>query len=427
MSTPALLALALALLAAAPAAAPSSERQPLGALPSRPTKLVPPQVVAGERFGFALAADGDTLAVGAPDRQTWNAGFGAVYVYRFEGGRWQLVKRLAAPDPTPQGWGFGYAVALEDDVLAVGWTFQSWGYASSLVIYERDAGGPDNWGLVQRFDDTTNARVGNAFELRAGELFVGQPGSPSTSYGYHDGEVVVRRRNLGGAEAWGVQTQIDSPMPNCDSFGWRLALEGVDLFIGAPDANPGACYYNPFVTPSVYAWRRDPEGWILREQLLAPDPSAQSYGLSMDMAGGIAAVSWSTASSGRVVLYEREDAGWSELGSLVQGAPTGPTHGSLVSFDGDRLAVGAPGGSWENGEVWLYDRNLGGANAFGLVTTLVAPDGQPNDQFGSAVLAHEGRLFVGAPRADVGVADTGAVYVFEPRRPFQAPGPAQPR
>src|SRR6185312_563394 len=90
--------------------------------------------------------------------------------------------------------------------------------------------------------------------------------------------------------------------------------------------------------------------------------------------------------------------------------------GYAVALAGDLLAVGAPR------QVNAY----GGANAPGYVDlfgrsgaqwvpggSLQAPDGTAADEFGFAVSMADGRLAVGAPRADQGIEfDAGAVYVF---------------
>ena len=54
---------------------------------------------AGAGFGLAVAAQGDTLVVGAPRATENGVPFGAVYVYKNVAGVWTLEQRLMASDP----------------------------------------------------------------------------------------------------------------------------------------------------------------------------------------------------------------------------------------------------------------------------------------------------------------------------------------
>ena len=69
-------------------------------------------------FGTALAIDGATVAVGAPYDEDGGQLTGAAYVYRRSGQRWSLEKKLVEADPRAASL-FGFAVALEGDTLAV--------------------------------------------------------------------------------------------------------------------------------------------------------------------------------------------------------------------------------------------------------------------------------------------------------------------
>ena len=74
---------------------------------------------ASAGFGLALAAQGDTLVVGAPGATENGVPFGAVYVYKNVAGVWTLEQRLMASDPRQMA-AFGHSVALDGDQLVVG-------------------------------------------------------------------------------------------------------------------------------------------------------------------------------------------------------------------------------------------------------------------------------------------------------------------
>ncbi|MBM9502708.1 FG-GAP repeat protein [Leptospira sp. 201903071] len=89
---------------------------------------------AGDSFGFGVAVNGDTIAVGAigeasnqititngntssADNTAWSAG--AVYVYNRTGTNWAQESYLKA-DSAPTGYQLGYSVALEGNTIVAG-------------------------------------------------------------------------------------------------------------------------------------------------------------------------------------------------------------------------------------------------------------------------------------------------------------------
>src|SRR5262245_20382707 len=77
----------------------------------------------GDGFGFAVAARGDVLAVGAP--YNMNGGVrGSAYIFRRAGSTWSFEQKVA-PHDNPPSAEFGDAVAIGGDVLVVGMPFYS--------------------------------------------------------------------------------------------------------------------------------------------------------------------------------------------------------------------------------------------------------------------------------------------------------------
>ena len=80
-----------------------------GALPAQ-------GLVGGDRFGSAIAIDGNRVAVGAPNRK----GKGAVYIFRRDGGSWTQETEQVAPQNLPDRALFGGAVAVKGDRVIAG-------------------------------------------------------------------------------------------------------------------------------------------------------------------------------------------------------------------------------------------------------------------------------------------------------------------
>ena len=95
----------------------------------------------------------------------------------------------------------------------------------------------------------------------------------------------------------------------------------------------------------------------------------------------------------------------------------GDQFGHAIAVDGDTAVVGA----WLNtnsngaaaGAAYVYQRDLGGRNAWGFVKQLIASSGAPDDAFGFSVAIHGDTIVVGSYRDDTTAANAGAAYVFE--------------
>ena len=80
-------------------------------------KLVASDAAAGDKFGYSVAIDGDTLVVGAYAMDSDN---GSVYVFRTSdgGATYGQVAKLTASDAA--GDKFGYSVAIDGATIVVG-------------------------------------------------------------------------------------------------------------------------------------------------------------------------------------------------------------------------------------------------------------------------------------------------------------------
>ena len=83
---------------------------------STAVELSAPDTEYRDAFGRAVAVDGDTVVVGAP---FWNSTFGAVYVFTRSGQTWSLAARLTERSGDERSW-FGRSVSVDGDVIIVG-------------------------------------------------------------------------------------------------------------------------------------------------------------------------------------------------------------------------------------------------------------------------------------------------------------------
>ena len=176
----------------------------------------------------------------------WN--YGAAYIFSrpTPAGIWSEIKRLdefGDPDGTNYA-GFGFSLALSGNRLALG--VYSGGSpignfkAGGVRIYERDNGGLNQWGVVQKFapaSGTPSTHFGYSVALSGELLMIGSPGSDSGSKDKR-GYVEVYRRRSAGVPAW---VQIDRFMPAvsstaaADRFGHALDMDGFTAIAGAAE------------------------------------------------------------------------------------------------------------------------------------------------------------------------------------------------
>ncbi len=89
--------------------------------------------------------------------------------------------------------------------------------------------------------------------------------------------------------------------------------------------------------------------------------------------------------------------------------------GFSVSISENTVIVGTPyagSGGTQRGQAYIFSRNEGGPDAWGQVNIITAPDKADNDWFGMSVSAWYDTVIVGAPYAASGGTKRGQAYVF---------------
>jgi hypothetical protein len=208
-------------------------------------------------------------------------------------------------------------------------------------------------------------------------------------------------RAKGGS--WAQETKFGG-FRRFGDLGWSVALDGDTALIG----ERGQLVH-------TYVWSGTT--WSSQGILRPSDGSFQDeYGTAVAVSGNIAVVgafrdNAAGAEAGAAYVYFRTAAGWRPQGKLV-GSDTaaGDEFGAAVDVDGDRVVIGAPradAGAVDTGAVYVFRRS--GAT-WTQERKLVPSDADINDQAGSAVAIDGGRVLIGAPASD---SLRGAAYVFQ--------------
>ncbi|HEX9879468.1 MAG TPA: FG-GAP repeat protein, partial [Candidatus Binatia bacterium] len=135
-------------------------------------KLTANDGALNDRLGHSVAISGNTAAIGTPFKEGLR---GAVYVFeRDANGAWTLAKKVTAMVPLANA-SFGESVAVDGDRLIVGSPGTNFDKGSAYV-FERDSGGPNNWGQVAELtanDGAGSDRFGISVGISGDTVVVG--------------------------------------------------------------------------------------------------------------------------------------------------------------------------------------------------------------------------------------------------------------
>ncbi|MDX2042758.1 MAG: putative Ig domain-containing protein [Acidobacteriota bacterium] len=391
---------------------------------------------ADDNFGYVVAVDGDTIVIGAwRDDVGANTDQGSAYVFsRNQGGEsnWGQVAKLTATDGAASDR-FGWAVAVDGDTIVVGAWQDDVGVKSdqgSAYIFSRNQGGANNWGEVKKLmasDGVANDLFGVTVALD-GDIVVVGASADAVGANNFQGSTYVFSRNQGGANNWGeVKKMTASDGAAGDHFGNALTVDGDTVVIGAYFDDVGA----NGLQGSAYVFSRNQGGannWGEVKKLTASDGAAyDNFGYAVALDGDTIVVgAWvddvgANLGQGSAYVFSRNQGGannWGEIKKLTASdGVAGDLFGISVAVDGDTIVIGAyfddVGANTEQGSAYVFSRNQGGVNNWGEVKKLTASDGTANDLFGRGVAVDGDTIVVGAHFDDVGAnADQGSAYVF---------------
>ncbi|KAL7532393.1 hypothetical protein ACHAWF_004116, partial [Thalassiosira exigua] len=311
-----------------------------GAEWSHEAKLVAPDGVVQDIFGWSVAIHGDTIIVGARwDDIGDQIGSGSTYLFVRKGETWIHQAKLLAPDRDAYDY-FGASVGIHDDTAIVG----AWA------------------------DDDKGSRSGSA-------------------------HVFVRI-----AETWFHQAKLVAPDGDeGDTFGNSVGVY-VDTIVVGADADD----HNGVDSGSAHIYVRLGSTWSHQKKLLAPDGSANDRFGDVGIYDNTVVVGAANdddhgSNSGSARVYVQNGAEWSHQAKLVSpDAYAGDVFGNSVGVDRDTIVVGAWGDNVDGllnvGSAHVYVRNEG---AWVCQAKLLAPVRAAGDECGLRIAAYDGTAMFG--------------------------------
>jgi hypothetical protein len=322
---------------------------------------------AQDRFGTAVALDGDVAVVGVP-RDTGGGTFGgSAYVYVWNGTTWVEQARLSTTLPFDE---FGASVDVSGETIVVG------------APGANTAGGPDT-GAVHVY-----TRTGTRWTRRA-TLLASDPGAN-------------------------------------DGFGEAVAIDGTTVVVGAPRWDGGFAT-GLDDTGAAYVFRFDGTNWVADGRLTLPSATTGGparagdlMGTAVDVSGGGGTIlvgaphAGSVTGSGMAYIFLRGTGGWFDQARLSGPAQQNASFGASVSMSGDRAAIGAPFYDQspefaDCGSVFVYTRS---GSSWPRVEVQGPCDPFSPDRFGSSVAISGTGLIGGSPRDDREGVSSGNAWIF---------------
>jgi hypothetical protein len=389
---------------------------------------------------FAIDVQGTTAVASEITSNSVTNPPNAVDIFAANSGRWDLGATQVAQLTDPNDESFGASLSLTPDgrTLAVGAPDAN-SFDGAVFVFEEPASG--GWvsatsATAARLTDTPpfpgNESVGKSVSISAdgSTVAAGLPGRADSAISSSVGAVDVFERS---GMHWATQTAPHATLTHAggrtgDQLGVSVAQSGNGSTIVA-----GAWGFGSTATPSLgeaWVWQQPSSGWATNGNpnavLLAPNAASD------DFFGGAAAIS---ADAKTIVIGATGYQG-NRGAAFVFTSPNGtwtsapPPSATLMSSDGQQEGVGrsvatdgrlvvsgtfsvAIGGNMGQGAAYVFVMPPSGWSSENETVKLTASDGKAGDSLGQTVGISNGTVIAAAPFADAtGHTDQGFLYAF---------------
>jgi len=378
---------------------------------SREAELLASDGTERENFGSAVAVDGDTALVGTPDDDPNGPSSGSVYVFeRVEDG-WVQRAKLATDDGQRDDQ-FGIAVAVEGDTALVGApeaTTANGTSTGAAYVFERTDG---TWSQTTKIasDEEGTQEFGSAVALNGDTAIVSAPADDNDN-GLGAGAAYVFERTGGG---WSQEAKLTA------SDGGELESLGFAVGLGTDVAVLGTAQTELFATVFERTdgdWSQ--ETTLVPADVDEVDNSF-GFSVSVDDGTALVGAWTDDGGTGAAYVFDGAAGEWSQEAKLsVEDGDLSDRFGISVALDGTRALVGARNDQHADGNragsAYVFE---GSDGEWTQRARVLADDGRENDRFGGAVALAGDTALVGAPRVDTsGGENVGAAYVFRATEP----------
>jgi hypothetical protein len=410
-------------------------------------------------YGYKVAIDGNYAVLGARidpwDKNGNNPLFnaGSAYVLKNVNGTWKEIIKLQPSDRSPSDY-FGGSVSINGDNVAVGAYHNktdAFGLNTILgtgaaYIFNKDQGGVENWGQVKKIvasDRTYFDQFGWDVSLSNGKLVVAAPYNKTDANGLntlsYSGAVYIFDKDQGGVENWGqIKKIVANDRAINNYFGGALSINNDDLLVSSSSSTDANGLNIITGTGAAYVFNKDEGGvnnWGQLKKIVASDRSVNDQFSSgvVSISGAnivIGAIGNQTdetgnntlSNAGAAYIFNKDFGGannWGQVKKIVANSRVASDRfGKSVSISANSIVIGSTnsldGANANNlsfaGAAYIFNKDLGGVNNWGLVKKIVASDRTASNYFGNSAAISNNMIIVGAPSNNTN--QIGAIPVF---------------
>mgnify|MGYP003674657106 CR=1 FL=1 len=288
--------------------------------------------------------------------------------------------------------GFARAVDISDGTVFIGEP-ANYHQPGMVYLFIKDGDDWEELSQLQASDGEIGNNFGSVLSADGGQLLVGASGANDGN-----GAAYIFTGNNGN---WSetAQLSLDAEETN---FGSSVLLSGDHAFVGAPDHADGI--------GAVVVYRNSNGNWSEVETIINPDTAGSGFGSTLAIDGMNLVVGAPERQGGNAYVFENTGSGWSFAATLnSQQTDERSLFASTVNINGDKIFVGAPRHNSASGAVIVFTK-YSDSGEWMESDRLVAFDSQMRYMFGSAISFSDDKVWIGAPSADGG---NGAIYQFE--------------
>ena len=204
---------------------------------SQQAKLVSSDIAASDKFGSSVAIDGDDVVVGANDEDTGGNSVGSLYVFTRSGTSWSQQAKVQHSNRSV-GDDLGLSVSINADTIAAGVWFEDTGAsnAGSVYIFTRSGTTWSQEAQIQASSVAADDFFGYDVAVQGDVLAVGA--RYQDSGGTDAGAAYVFTRS---GTTWSQQKQLlSSDIEANDQFGMSVAIDGNTVVGGTTHESSGA-------------------------------------------------------------------------------------------------------------------------------------------------------------------------------------------
>lgn len=354
----------------------------------------------------------------------------------------QIIKVTAgnnggSPDRSPDD-SYAYSVAISGNYAIVGGIREDSDAnglnnlldAGAAYILFNDGG---NWAQIKKitapirgFGDAFGLSVAMDGDYAVVGAFIEDEDADETNSVQDAGSAYIFKKDQGGADNWGLVKKITAPIRSvADQFGSSVSISGDYIIVGAFNEDEDADELN-FLNDagSAYIFRKDQggnENWGLLKKICAGTRAADDwFGYSVSIHGAYAVVGAyrededtleanTLSASGAAYIFGKDQGGadnWGLVKKLTAAVRAASDNfGSSVSVNGDYLIVGAPSESEDASEAnsllsagaaYIFKKDQGGTDNWGQLRKIVPVIRATGDNFGASVSINGSYAIAGA-------------------------------